>query len=66
MLLCLLEQRTDILTNTHLVTAPQCGAAWFIPLDVGGEVTGAGWGQPGYVGASRRAGALGYVSHPIY
>jgi hypothetical protein len=55
--------RTDILTNTHLVAAPQKGAAWFIPLDVGSEVTGAGWGQSGYVVGQ---GPWGYGSHPIY
>jgi hypothetical protein len=42
--------RLDKHTNTHLVTAPQQGAVWPIPLDVGGEVAGAGWGQSGYVG----------------
>jgi hypothetical protein len=55
--------RLDKHTNIHLVTAPQQGAVWSIPLDVGGEVTGAGWGQSGYVGGQ---GHWGYGSHPIY
>jgi hypothetical protein len=42
-----------------LVAAPQCGAAWFIPLNAGGEVTGAGWGQSGYVGGQEGRGPGG-------
>jgi hypothetical protein len=53
--------RLDKHTNTHPVTAPQQGAVWSIPLDVGGEVTGTGWGQSGYVGGQ---GPWGYGSDP--
>jgi hypothetical protein len=51
-------------TTTHILTAPQKGAVWSIPMDVGGEVTGAGLGQSGYVGVGGQ-GPWGYGSNPI-